>query len=81
MPGAKGWLGEIFVKNISWDFPGGPVVKTSPSSTEGVGSISGRGAKIPRAAGQLSPRATTREKPVHRNERSQVPQLRPDAAK
>ena len=29
----------------------------------------------------LSPRATTREKPVRRNERSCVPQLRPDAAK
>ena len=31
------------------DFPGGPVVKTSPSGAEGVGSISGRGAKIPHA--------------------------------
>ena len=33
-----------------WDFPGGPVVKTSPSNAGGVGSIPGRGAKIPRAS-------------------------------
>ena len=31
------------------DFPGGPVVKTSPSNTGGVSSIPGRGAKIPHA--------------------------------
>ena len=31
------------------DFPGGPVVKTSPSNAGGVGSIPGRGAKIPHA--------------------------------
>ena len=29
------------------DFPGGPVVKTSPSNAGGVGSIPGRGAKVP----------------------------------
>ena len=33
----------------SWDFPGGPVVKTSPSNAGGAGSIPGRGAKIPHA--------------------------------
>ena len=38
------------------DFPGGPVVKTSPSSTGGAGSISSRGAKAAHGAGQLSPR-------------------------
>ena len=32
------------------DFPGGPVVKSSPSNAEGVGSIPGWGAKIPRAS-------------------------------
>ena len=32
------------------DFPGGPVVKISPSNTGGVGSIPGQGAKIPRAS-------------------------------
>lgn len=30
----------------SWDFPGGPEVRTSPSSAGGVGLISGQGAKI-----------------------------------
>lgn len=29
------------------DFPGGPVVKTSPSNTSDVGSIPGGGVKIP----------------------------------
>ena len=46
---------------IYGDFPGGPVVKTSPSHAGGVGSIPGRGAKIPHA----SPRA---EKPKHKTE-------------
>ena len=34
----------------SWDFPGGPVVKTSPSNAGDEGSIPGRGAKIPHAS-------------------------------
>ena len=29
------------------DFPGGPVVKTSPSTAGGTGSIPGQGTKIP----------------------------------
>ena len=33
------------------DFPGGPVVKTSPSNAGGAGSIPGWGAKIPYASG------------------------------
>ena len=32
------------------DFPGGPVVKTSPSNAGGTGSIPGWGAKIPHAS-------------------------------
>ena len=32
-----------------WDFPGDPVVKTSPSNAGDVGSVSGWGAKIPHA--------------------------------
>ena len=32
------------------DFPGGPVVKISPSNTGGVGSIPSQGAKIPHAS-------------------------------
>ena len=34
---------------IIWNFPGRPVVKTSPSNTGGAGSIPGQGAKIPHA--------------------------------
>ena len=33
-----------------WDFPRGPVVKTSPSNVGGVCSIPGPGAKIPHAS-------------------------------
>ena len=32
-------------------FPGSPVVKTSPSSTGGTGSIPGQGAEIPPVSG------------------------------
>ena len=32
------------------DFPGGPVVKTSPSNAGGVGSNPGQGAEIPHAS-------------------------------
>ena len=40
----------MYVKSIrTWDFPGGPVVRTLPSSAGGAGSIPGRGAKIPHA--------------------------------
>ena len=45
----------------SRDFPGGPVVKNPPSNAGDAGSIPGRGTKIPRATGQLSPSATTTE--------------------
>ena len=31
-------------------FPGGPMVKTSPASAGGAGSIPGQGAKIPQAS-------------------------------
>ena len=36
-------------KMKSWDFPGGPVVKTSPCNVGGAGSITGGGARIPHA--------------------------------
>ena len=71
-----------------WDFPGGLVVKNLPSNAGDAGSIPGGGTKIPCATGQLSPCATTREKPTRPNRRSCmlqrrscVPQPRPDAAK
>ena len=33
-----------------WDFPGGPVVKTSPSHAGVMDSITGQGAKVPHAS-------------------------------
>ena len=41
---------NFVVLKLLRDFPGGPVVKTSPSNARGVGSIPGRGAKIPDAS-------------------------------
>ena len=41
----------IIQKDTCWDFPGSPVVKTSPCNAEGAGSIPGQGAKIPHASG------------------------------
>ena len=49
------------VNILSGDFPGGPVVKNPPSNAGDVGSIPGRGTKIPHAVGQLSSRAATTE--------------------
>ena len=45
-------FGDHFSKFKKWhrDVLGGPVVKTSPSNAGGVGSIPGRGTKIPRAS-------------------------------
>ena len=34
-------------KNQKRDFPGGPIIKTSPSNTEGIGSIPGGGTNMP----------------------------------
>ena len=46
-----------YVQNkLSWDFPGGPMVKNPPSNALDMGSIPGT--KIPHASGQLSPHAT-----------------------
>ena len=48
------------------DFLVGPVVKIPPSNAGDTGSIPGQGTKIPHAARQLSPWATTTE-PMHCN--------------
>ena len=40
----------LVVKSQAWDFPGSPVVKTSPSNAGGAGSIPGQEAKIPHAS-------------------------------
>ena len=58
-----GWAGKVSVK--MGDFPGGPVVKKSPSKAKDVGSIPGRGTKIPHALGQLSLGAATSEPEFH----------------
>ena len=47
------------LKNKGRDFPGGPVVNTSPSSAGHVGSIPGRGAKIPHALWPKKPKHKT----------------------
>ena len=69
--GGGGSLAILYssVKNIQprQDFPGGPVVKNLPCNAGDMGSIPGRGPKIPHAMGQLSRRATTRDKPTHHN--------------
>ena len=41
---------ELPVKHPHRDFPGGPVVRTSPSSAGGEDSVPDRGAGIPRAS-------------------------------
>ena len=42
---------ELGQHKNSRDFPGGPVVKTSPCNAEGAGKIPGQGVKIPHALG------------------------------
>ena len=56
------------------------MVKNLPCNAGDSGSIPGWRTKIPHATGQLCPCATTREA-VPCNERSRVPQLRPDTVK
>ena len=48
---------------MSWDFPGGLVVKNSPVSAGDMGSISDPGTKIPHPQGHPSLQATIREHP------------------
>ena len=40
----------VVIKSELRDFPGGPVIKTSPSNAGDAGSIPGWGAKIPHAS-------------------------------
>ena len=48
----------------SGDFSGGPVVENPPSNAGDVGSIPGRGTKIPYAAGQLLSLRTATKDPT-----------------
>ena len=41
---------HVFQGKCFWDFPGGPVVKTSSSNSELQGLIPGQGAKLPHAS-------------------------------
>ena len=50
---------------LSWDCPGGPVVKNLPSNAGHTGSIPDWGTKIPYALEQLNPRAATAEPSTH----------------
>jgi len=43
----------------SEELPGGPVVKASPSNAREVGSITGRGGKIPHASQPKKPKPET----------------------
>ena len=61
--GEEGWaviLSLSFKRSLYWDFPGGPVVKTSLPNAGGASSIPGQGAEIPHA---LQPK-----KPKHKAE-------------
>ena len=42
--------GDLFQISLFWEFPGGPVVRTRHFHCRGLGSILGRGTKIPQAA-------------------------------
>ena len=54
------------------DFPGGTVIRNSPSNAGDMGSIPGQGTKIPHAAGQLSLCTTTELACL--NDRARMPQ-------
>ena len=57
-------MGNTYKKYCRY-FPGGPVVKNSPSSAGDTGSIPGRGTKISHATGQLSLHTATTEHTGH----------------
>ena len=50
------------------------MVKSLPSNAEDVGLIPGQGTKIPHAAGQLNPRAATKD-PACNNEDPTQPKI------
>ena len=58
-------FGNRVFKEVKRDFPGGPVVKNPPFEAGNAGLIPAWGTKIPHAAGQLSPSATTTEPASH----------------
>lgn len=52
-------------------FPGGPLIENLPSNSGDMGSIFGRGTKIPHALEQLCPSTTTREACLPQLEKAQ----------
>ena len=50
-----------FIKGITGDFPGGPVLKNPPYNAGGEALIPGQGTKIPHATEQLDPHVATTE--------------------
>ena len=47
-------------EKVSWDFPGGLVVKNPPSNAGDAGLIPGQGTKIPHVVEQWSPHAVAK---------------------
>ena len=69
---------EIFKEESAWDFPSGPVVKHLPCNVRDTGSISGSG-RFHRPGSNW---ARVPQRKIHTTQqRSRVPQLRPDTAK
>ena len=65
-PRTFGWGAylELWVplkKQVTWDFPAGPVVKNLPCNPGDSGSTPCLGAEFPHAREELSPQATSRE--------------------
>ena len=50
----KDWKKQFNLNLLFKDFPGGPTLKNLPCNAGNVGSIPGRGTKIPQATEQLS---------------------------
>ena len=50
----------VFKRKVFGDFPGSPVVKTSPPNAGGAGLIPGWGAKIAHASGPKNPKHKNR---------------------
>ena len=59
--GNLGHIKATGIKDHEREFPGCPVVRNPPSNVGNVGSIPGRGSKVPHASEQLKPPMTTRE--------------------
>ena len=66
--------------DISGDFSGGSVVKNLPCNAGNTASVPVEELRFPHTTEQISSHATTAE-PLHHNERTHLPQPRPDTTK